>query len=125
MYLIDTCALLWFLDDNPKLSEKAKNVIGKSNDLYLSIASLWEIAIKKTIHKLDIEETITNLENICIDYGITILPIKIPYLEKIQQLTLIHNDPFDRLIIATALEEKLTLITHDSNIQKYDINLLW
>ena len=100
-------------------------MIGKSNDLYLSIASLWEIAIKKTIHKLDIEETITDLENICIDYGITILPIKIPYLEKIQQLLLIHNDPFDRLIIATALEEKLTLITHDSNIQKYDINLLW
>ena len=125
MYLIDTCALLWFLDDNPKLSEKAKDMIGKSNDLYLSIASLWEISIKKAIHKLDIEETITDLENICIHYGITVLPIKIPYLEKIQQLPLIHNDPFDRLIIATTLEEKLTLITHDSNIQKYDINLFW
>ncbi len=125
MYLIDTCALLWFLDDNPKLSEKAKNIIGTSNDLYLSIASLWEIAIKKAINKLDIEESITDLEQICIRYRITILPIKIPYLEKIQLLPSIHNDPFDRLIIATALEENLLLITHDSNIRKYDLPLLW
>ena len=53
MYLLDTCAFLWFLDDSPSLSKKARYVIGKSNDLYLSVVSLWEIAIKKTIHKLD------------------------------------------------------------------------
>ncbi len=63
MYLLDTCAFLWFLDDNPKLSTKAKNTIEKSNDIYLSIASLWEIAIKKSIHKLDIEESILDLGN--------------------------------------------------------------
>ncbi|MDE7416433.1 MAG: twitching motility protein PilT [Lachnospiraceae bacterium] len=49
MYLVDTCALLWFLDDNPRLSLKARDVIGKSNDLYVSIASLWEIAIKRQL----------------------------------------------------------------------------
>lgn len=80
---------------------------------------------KKAIRKLDIEESITDLETICMHYGITNLPIKIPYLEKIQQLPPIHNDPFDRLIMATALEEQLLLITHDSNIKKYDMPLFW
>ena len=70
MYLVDTCALLWFLDDNPSLSLKARDVIGKSNDLYVSIASLWEIAIKKTIGKLDIEESVTEIADICNDYRI-------------------------------------------------------
>ena len=72
---------------------------------------MWEIAIKKTIHKLNLAESVTDLEEICNDYGITILPVKPRYL--------------DRLIMATALEEKLLLITCDSNIRKYDIELFW
>ena len=125
MYLMDTCALLWFLDDNGQLSEKAKDIIGKSDDLYFSIASLWEIAIKKTIRKLDIEESVTDIERICDDYGICILPIKTKYLERVQILPMIHADPFDRLIMATALEEGMKLITHDSKIQQYDVELVW
>lgn len=73
-------------------------IIGKS----LSIASLWEIAIKKTINKLDIEESVTDIEKICDDYGISILPIKKKYLERVQILPVIHSDPFDRLIIYCA-----------------------
>lgn len=125
MYLMDVCALLWFLDDNGQLSEKAKDIIGKSDDLYFSIASLWEIAIKKTIRKLDIEESVTDIERICDDYGISILPIKTKYLERVQMLPMIHADPFDRLIMATALEEGMKLITHDSKIQQYDVELVW
>ncbi len=125
MYLVDTCALLWFLDDNPSLSLKARDVIGKSNTLYVSIVSLWEIAIKKTIGKLELEETVTEIADICDGYGIIILPVKIQYLERVQRLPMIHGDPFDRLIMSTALEEGLLLITHDSNIRKYDINLFW
>lgn len=125
MYLLDTCAFLWFLDDNPRLSAKARDIIGKSKNLYLSIASLWEIAIKKAIKKLDIEESITELENTCYHYGIIILPIRTRYLERIQQLPMIHSDPFDRLIMSTALEENLQLITHDEKISKYNIELFW
>ncbi|MCI9596999.1 MAG: type II toxin-antitoxin system VapC family toxin [Firmicutes bacterium] len=125
MYLLDTCAFLWFLDDNARLSAKACDAIGKSKNLYLSIASLWEIAIKKTLNKLDIEESITELENTCYCYGIMILPIRTRYLERIQQLPMIHGDPFDRLIMSTALEENLRLITHDEKISKYDIELFW
>ena len=125
MYLMDTCALLWFLDNDGQLSKKAKDIIGKSEELYLSIASLWEIAIKKSINKLDIEESVTDIEKICDEYRITILPIKTRYLERMQILPMIHADPFDRLIIAAALEEGMRLITHDSKIQKYDVELVW
>lgn len=99
MYLMDTCVFLWFLEDDARLSPKAREVI-ESSGLYLSIASFWEIAIKKSIHKP-------------------------AYLEQIQQLPMIHNDPFDRLIMATAKEENLTLITYDTKIRKYDIKVLW
>ena len=125
MYLLDTCALLWFMDDSSALSQRAKDVIGKSETLYISIAAFWEIAIKKTIGKLDIAESIFEIRDICDNYGIVILPIKIEYLGRIQTLPRIHNDPFDRLMIATALEENLPLITHDSNIGKYDISTYW
>ncbi len=73
MYLLDTCALLWFLDDAEQLSREARDVIGKSNELYFSIASLWEIAIKKSINKLDLEESVTDIENICDKYDNMIL----------------------------------------------------
>lgn len=60
--LLDTCVLLWFLYNDPALPDKLAEKIEKSRDVYLSIASLWEIAIKKTIHKLDIPETVQDLE---------------------------------------------------------------
>ena len=124
-YLMDTCAWLWFLSDDEKLSSKARKIIESSDDLYFSIASLWEIAIKKTIKKLDMEESITDIERLCDEYGISILPIKTKYLERLQLLPMIHSDPFDRLIMATAIEENMSLITHDSKIRQYDLLLIW
>lgn len=125
MYLMDTCAFLWFLEDSGNLSAKAKDVIQKSEGLYLSVASLWEIAIKKSIHKLAIAKSMIGIEEICHSLRIDILPISAQYLERIQQLPMIHGDPFDRLIIAAALEENLSLITNDSKIMQYDIKLCW
>ncbi len=125
MYLMDTCTFLWFLEDNVSLSKGAREVIEESENLYLSIASLWEIAIKKSIRKLDIEKSITELEEMCYNLQISILPIKSQYLERIQQLPMLHGDPFDRLIISTALEENLMLITCDMKIKQYDIKIYW
>lgn len=123
MYLIDTCAFLWFLEDNDALSTEARKVMQESENLYLSVASLWEIAIKKSIGKLEISKSITELEEICHHLQIEILPIKSRYLERIQKLPMIHGDPFDRLIISTALEEKLALVTQDAKIEQYGIKL--
>lgn len=120
MILLDTCALLWFLHDDPMLPERVAERIEESEKVYLSIASLWEVAIKKTIKKLDIPETVKELEKKCEEKQIFILPIKTAYLERIQNLPMIHADPFDRLIMATAIEENLTLFTDDGKIKLYE-----
>ena len=126
MYLIDTCAFLWSLGNDPALSQPVKNIIENGEYLYLSQTTLWEIAVKKTIKKLDLEETTQELLDICEDSNITVLPIENLYFETIQKLPYIHGDPFDRLIIATALENDLTILTNDKEIKKYkEIKTIW
>ena len=98
MLLLDTCAFIWFLEDSPKLSREAKNTIENREMVYLSIASVWEIAIKKSLGKLEIKQTIVELARICHDSDITILPIKTGYLDNLETLPKIHGDPFDRLM---------------------------
>lgn len=126
MYLLDTCAFLWYLEDSPKLSPKAREIIASNDHLYLSLVTLWEIAIKKTIKKLDIRETTAELIKICEEDNITLLPIESRYFDTIQGLPYIHGDPFDRLIIAAALENNLTILTDDGNIRKYQgVKCIW
>ena len=121
MYLLDTHILLWYLHDDDRLSDKTKTIIS-DNDISISIASLWEIAIKKGLGKLKIYETVSDLEKVCNEQDIEIIPIKTKYLEVIQTLPYIHNDPFDRLIIATASTDGMTLITDDKKIKNYSIS---
>ncbi len=119
MYLLDTCAFIWYLEDSPRLSAKAREIISSEGQLFLSLTTLWEIAIKKTINKIDLEESTADLVKICEEDGITLLPIESQYFDTIQKLPYIHGDPFDRLIMATALDNDLTLLTDDGDIQKY------
>lgn len=123
--LLDTCAFIWFLEDNPKLSYEAKAAIEDGVMVYLSIVSLWEIAIKKNLGKLEIKQTITELAQICRETDIMILPIKTSYLDKLEVLPGIHGDPFDRLIVSTAMEEGIPIVTHDTKIVKYNIPVIW
>ena len=126
MYLLDTCAFLYYLGDSEKLSSTARSIIETKEDVYLSQTTLWEIAIKKTIKKLDLAETTFDLERICSDGGISIIPIKNKYFETIQKLPYIHGDPFDRLIMATALDEGLSVLTDDEKIPLYpEIKVVW
>lgn len=119
-----SCPAVVFHND-AKLPESTKDIICSNVEVSVSIATLWEIAIKKSLGKLDIPESVSELEQGCIQNDIGILPIKTIYLEQIGILPFIHRDPFDRLIMATAVEEGLTLITCDEKIQKYNINILW
>ncbi len=119
MYLLDTCTFLWFLYNDSSLPYHMADQIEESEFVYISIASFWEIEIKKSIHKLEVKESVTDLEIKCKDSNIYILPIKTGYLEKIQDLPMIHNDPFDRLIMATAVVEDLILLTVDEKIKIY------
>lgn len=125
MILLDTCAFIWFLEDNPKLSHDAKTAIENGAIVYLSIVSLWEIAIKKNLGKLELKQTMAELDQICQDADIIILPIKTCYLDRLGILSKIHGDPFDRLIISTAMEEGLSIVTHDSKIARYDVPVVW
>ena len=126
MYLLDTCAFIWTVKKEAKMSSEALEVLKGYEDVYISQATLWEIAIKQTTGKLDLKHSSFELEELCKESGIVILTLKAEYFERIKKLPLIHRDPFDRIIVATAIEENLTLITNDSNIMKYeDIKTLW
>ena len=125
-YLIDTHALIWYFEDSPDIPEKVKMIIDSdSTKKFISVASLWEIAIKMSIGKLTMElhfdEILTELEN----SDLLILQVENNYLKKVFGLPFLHKDPFDRLIIATALIENLTIITIDENVQKYDAPWVW
>ena len=119
MYLLDTCAFIWYLEDSPRLSSRAKTIINNEEGVFLSLTTLWEIAIKKTIKKLELNKTTAELLALCKNGGIRTLPIDAKYFDTIQHLPLIHGDPFDRLIIATANEEGLVIVTDDEKIQLY------
>ena len=126
MYILDTCAFIWSVLNDPKLSDTVYDILAGNEPVYVSIATLWEIAIKKTTGKLNLRHNTFELEKICIDEDIYILPLKLRYFERLQKLPLIHRDPFDRIIIATAIEEGLTLLTNDSRINQYNgVNTLW
>ncbi len=125
MYLLDTHALLWYLNNSNQLSDIARNIINSENDISVSIISFWEIALKKNLGKLSFSCSINEIENLCLKKNIKILPIKSSHLDELSNLAPIHNDPFDRLIIAQTIIENFTLITKDHVIPKYGISVLW
>ena len=88
--------------------------------------SFWEIGIKQSIGKIDIEVSIGEIEDICHQLDISVFPLKTEYIDEMKELPLIHRDPFVRIIIAQALIDDLTLITRDSIIPSYpDIKVIW
>ena len=125
MYLLDTHAMLWYLRDSPELSASAHALIDNAEYVAVSIASFWEIAIKQCIGKMQFCMTIPELESLCLDRDIQVLPIQSVVLEQIKSLPKIHGDPFDRLIIAQAQIGKMTIITRDRMIPQYPVPTIW
>ena len=126
MFLIDTHVMIWILSDSKKISEKARTTLDSGEKVYISIASLWEIAIKQGIGKLDLSYSIEDIVSKCDAYGISILDIKAKHLDNMKSLPDIHKDPFDRLIVSQALVEGLDLISKDENIVKYpNVKVIW
>ena len=121
--ILDTHAVLWFLNGE-RLTHQTKELIIRGEN-YISVASLWEVAIKMNIGKYNFDGGFSAFRELVKNNGFSVLPIDDTYMERLFTLPLIHHDPFDRLIIATAIEEKLTIITTDENIQKYDVSWTW
>jgi len=125
-YLLDTHTLLWMQDDNQTLSTTAREILEDSRcNLYLSIASLWEISIKQSLGKLQLEYTLDELSESCLSNNILVLPIQLSALNILKNLPFIHRDPFDRIIVSTAIDMNFNLITKDLNLHKYDVNIVW
>ena len=123
MYLLDTNALIILLYGevaDGKLTESSRNIMQSSDKLFISMASLWEMAIKIKLAKLEIKKTILEVEQSCIKNGVQIIPIRTKHINHTVKMPLLpdHRDPFDRLILATALSEDMTLISTDERMRK-------
>lgn len=125
-YLLDTHTFLWFINGDNRLSTSARKAIENSETLkYLSAASFWEMAIKYSIGKLELDMPFTDLKRHVIDNGFESLPTTFEHANQLTELTFHHRDPFDRMIIAQAMTEHLIIITKDSIFKKYYKEILW
>ena len=124
--LLDTHSLIWFLNGDEKLSEKAKLAIeDPENSKIISIASIWEIAIKISLDKLRFPKGFKHFLEMVEDNGFDLLPITFEHALELSTLKYLHRDPFDRLLIAQCIADKLVIVTKDDNIKRYDINIIW
>ena len=123
-YLIDTHALLWCAQGNDCMPSDVL-VVMNDEECFYSVASLWEIAIKQSLKKLDVRFAISELDRHCLNAGFMRLPIEVSHLERIGELPDIHRDPFDRLLVAQAIEENMTIVTCDRMIPKYPVQTIW
>ncbi|MBA3489282.1 MAG: type II toxin-antitoxin system VapC family toxin [Longispora sp.] len=119
--LLDTHVVLWWLTDDPTLSDEIKALLDHEPDAYVSTATIWEVAIKQSIGKL---ESPTDLLERILHAGFTTLAISGEHAITAGRLPPIHRDPFDRMLIAQARHEDLTLVTRDAAIQKYEVPTL-
>jgi PIN domain nuclease of toxin-antitoxin system len=125
-YLLDTNALLWAMEKNPTLTKKASSAIADSNnDIYVSIVSLWEIAIKLSIGKLDLTQTLDDIIEEMTVQDYKILPISVEAVRLVRMLPYHHRDPFDRAIIAQGLTDNLQIITSDEKFDDYGVERHW
>ena len=125
-YLLDTHTFLWFLNGSEELSDKAKSAIENiKNTKFISIASFWEIAIKTSLGKLKLDIPFQELKFLAINNGFEILPLTFEHTNQLVNLNFHYKDPFDRLIIAQAMTDKLTIIGKDKNFAPYSVKIIW
>ena len=125
-FLLDTHALIWFLEGDIQLSSTAKTLIlDTNNQLFVSVASLWEMAIKMSIGKLTLAHSIEQIiARLPLEF-IELLPIEVPHILAIQKLPFHHKDPFDRLLIAQTEAEALTIISNETLFDQYAVKRIW
>ena len=125
-YLLDTHVLIWFLNGDKALSTKARKAIESDNAInFISIASLWEIAIKISMERLTVKVPFEKLGAELDKNNFQILPITFNDTVVLSTLAFHHRDPFDRLIISQTIANDFTLISKDKEFAAYKTKLLW
>jgi len=125
-YLLDTHTFLWFIAGSSELSLKAKLIISDpDNEKFLSIASFWEVAIKLKVDKIELDMPFKELKNQALINGFQILPIIFDDTLRLTSLELHHRDPFDRIIIAQSIQNKMSILSKDPEFIKYTNKVIW
>ncbi len=124
--LLDTHTLIWYINGDKELSENARAAIEKHGAInYISITSLWEIAIKISLNKLELKTPHNQISRQIEENGFEILPVTFEDTLIVCSLPFHHRDPFDRMIIAQSFTNRLTIISKDKNFEPYNATVIW
>jgi len=126
-YLLDTSSFLWYVSDFHRLSAIATDrLTDPVSTIHLSLVSIWEVAIKFNMGKLDLPLPFDEfIDSTVHSYSLRVLHIRIPHLRRLARMPLHHRDPFDRLLIAQSQVENLPIITSDAAFDQYEVQRLW
>ncbi|MFO7029035.1 PIN domain nuclease [Limnospira fusiformis CCALA 023] len=125
--LLDTHTILWFFMGNSRLSDKVRDLVEDGhNHKLISVATVWEMSIKQSQNKLTLEKTASDYieEKIRLD-DFELLPIQLNHLRILSSLAFYHKDPFDRLLIAQAMQENIPILSKDMAFNAYPIQRIW
>lgn len=123
MLIVDTHAALWFLEGDKRLSAMARELIEDDGvERRLSAVSVWEVAVKKSLGKLRVS---TNFHRLLYEQGLSALPVTDTHALRIADLPFHHRDPFDRLLVAQAQAEGMSIVSKDAKLRAYDVTVLW
>jgi PIN domain nuclease of toxin-antitoxin system len=124
--LLDTHTFLWAISGDQRLSQRAERLFIGPSDLWLSVASIWEILIKAQVGKMPLPTPVgPYLVKKLAENRIGVLPVGLNHVLKVEALPMHHNDPFDRILIAQSIEEGWPVITADSVFERYPVRVIW
>jgi PIN domain nuclease of toxin-antitoxin system len=125
--LLDTHAFLWEVEGNRRLPRRVRDVIeDPRNVVCLSVASVWEMGTKARSGRLRIARPIeTLIQDAIMDFRLRVLAVELRHALRLVELAPLHADPFDRMLVAQAIEERLTLVTRDPTLHSYPVDHLW
>jgi PIN domain nuclease of toxin-antitoxin system len=125
--LLDTHAFLWAITDDRRLSRKAQTVLASGqNEIFLSVAGVWEILTKVQIGKLRLPLPVgPYVKRQMARHNVQVLPLRLEHVLRLEQLPMHHRDPFDRILVAQSIEEKLPIISFDPLLARYPVAIVW
>lgn len=126
-YLLDTCTFLWLCQEPTKVPSSMRSILEDvSNEIYLSVISVWEIALKESLGQFQFAKSLNDLvDSATHELGINLLDLNVNACSMLRKLPAIHRDPFDRMLVCQAIVGGLIIVTPDSEIAKYPVEISW